>query len=230
MYWTRRVLVLAVAFGLVFAVARLIGTTGLSEPTATPIGSTPSVSTTTAEPTPTSLPSGPTASSTPKSGKGTKQPAASETPLAIPDGPCADDDIQVTPEVKKAYAGQDVEISLAMTTIESAACTWRVMPTSVVVKLTSGDDRIWSTQDCPAAVPTEPVVLRHGEVTRVAVTWSGQRSAGGTCSRTTAWAMPGYYHVEAAALGSDPLDVQFELESPVRPTVTATPKSNKHRD
>ena len=34
---------------------------------------------------------------------------------------------------------------------------------------------------------------------------------------------PGYYHAEAAAFGSDPVDEQFHLLPPPRPTITPTP-------
>jgi hypothetical protein len=145
------------------------------------------------------------------------------TPVAVPTGPCADSDVKVTPSVDgPAYAGTDVAITLNLTTVDSPACHWQVSPESVVVKLTSGDDRIWSTQDCPGAVPSQSVVVRKGEVTKVPVIWSGQRSDD-ECSRTTLWAEPGYYHAVAAALGAEPADQQFELLLAVRATITPTP-------
>ena len=56
----------------------------------------------------------------------------------------------------------------------------------------------------------------------VSVAWNGQRSDS-DCTRSTAWAEPGYYHVVAASFGAEPVDVQFELKSPVPRTITATP-------
>lgn len=145
-------------------------------------------------------------------------------PLAVPNGPCADDDLRVSPSVDgAAYAGHDVTITLNLTAVESPACTWQVSPESVVVKLTSGSDRVWSTQDCPSAVDRRSVVVRRGHLTKVGVTWSGQRSDE-ECTRTTLWAQPGYYHAEAAALGAEPANQQFRLLTPIRPTITATPK------
>ncbi len=216
---------LAVALGLVFGIARLLGGSASGDPdVARPVGSEPTGSSSSATPraTPTTTPdASPTKSD--KSPK-EKRPTKTPTPLAAPTGPCADDDVQITPELPStAYAGRDVVITLNLTTLEAAACNWRVGPKTVVVKLTSGSDRIWSTQDCAAFVPQEAVVLRKGEVTPVDLVWNGQRSEG-SCLRNTDWALPGYYHVEAAAYGSNPLDVQFELESPTPRTVTATPK------
>ena len=38
----------------------------------------------------------------------------------------------------------------------------------------------------------------------------------------TDWAKLGFYHVEAAALGGDGTDVQFELVAPTAPVITKT--------
>ncbi len=141
----------------------------------------------------------------------------------MPTGPCAAHDVQASPKVLgPAYAGSRVTFRIRLHTTTSPACYWKVSPQTLVVKLTSGPDRIWSTQDCKKAVPTQRVVVRNNHYTPVDVSWRGQRSDG-TCSRTTAWAEPGYYHVEAAALGAEPADVQFALEKPQPVTITPSP-------
>jgi hypothetical protein len=43
-YWTRRLLVVAVAFALVFGIARLLGSDGSGGPTAQPVGADASTS------------------------------------------------------------------------------------------------------------------------------------------------------------------------------------------
>jgi len=53
------------------------------------------------------------------------------------------------------------------------------------------------------------------------VTWSAKRSDE-ECTKFTDWAMPGFYHVQAAALGGDATDVQFELTGGVPAVVTTT--------
>jgi hypothetical protein len=144
-------------------------------------------------------------------------------PPVEPSGPCQDSDVQVAPAVPDpAYAGRPVRFTLKLTSIQTPACTWEVSAKSVVLKVTSGDDRIWTTQDCPGAVERRSVVVRQGRVTRAHVTWKGQRSDS-ACSHSTPWAEPGYYHAEAAAFGSDPVDEQFHLFPPPRPTITPTP-------
>jgi hypothetical protein len=260
-YWFRRALVGVVAVALVFGVAQLLGgSPDPGTPTARPASAgiasdrsssgtgtitpsrTPSVDGSTAG---GSGGSGPVAGTTGthstgttdqgtsgkhgKKGKKSKRPE--KTPLPEPTGTCLDSDVNVEPTLDEdAYAGRDVVITLNLTTDDAIACTWKVSPRSVVLQVTSGDDLIWTTQDCPGAVPTESVTVRKESSTKVELTWPGRRSDD-ECSRGTAWALPGYYHAEAAAMGAEPDDQQFRLRKPVAPTITATPKpKNKSGD
>ena len=105
--------------------------------------------------------------------------------------------------------------TLTLTTKVSAACTWTVSPQALVVKVTSGTDRIWSTQECHAARSrSSPSSSARTSRRPSRSAWNGQRSDA-DCTRSTAWAEPGYYHVVAASFGADPVDVQFALSRPV---------------
>ena len=42
------------------------------------------------------------------------------------------------------------------------------------------------------------------------------------CTRRTDWALPGWYHVDAAALAGEPSDLHFELADPEPEVVTET--------
>jgi hypothetical protein len=55
------------------------------------------------------------------------------------------------------------------------------------------------------------------------VTWNGRRSDD-QCTPGLDWALPGFYHVFAAVLGSAPTDVQFEVTQAPTRTVTRTAK------
>ena len=76
------------------------------------------------------------------------------------------------------------------------------------------------------------VVVRSAQPTSVEVTWSG-RASDTECTDEPAWALPGFYEVYAAAAGSSPTDVSFEVTKPsVRyvtetPSPTASPSSKK---
>ena len=128
--------------------------------------------------------------------KGTKKPRKSRppkpipTPLAQPSGPCSPDDVVVAPEVRNPVGGGDVVIALMFRTLVSPACTFEVSAQTITLNITSGNDPIWSTRQCPGAVPTTNVVARKDLATYLFVTWNGKRSDA-TCSRLTEWALPG---------------------------------------
>jgi hypothetical protein len=225
-YWFRRSLVLLTALALVFAIGRLLNgsTGGSSADTARVTASKPSptVSRGVAGPMPIQPT---TTAATTKAGR--PSPTGTPVVLAAPTGPCALDEITVTPTVPTAVAGGEVDLVLALTGIKPA-CTFTVSSNTVVAKVTSGKDRIWSSQDCPASIKEASVVVRSAEPTMVTVSWSGRRSDE-DCSRSTSWALPGYYHVIAAVIGSEPSDAQFRLGSPPRPVVTKTAKPHRKK-
>ena len=220
-YWFRRMMVLATAFALVFAIGRVLSGSadGSSGDTAQVTAATPSS-------TPTLGLAGPTPLRPAATGK-SAHPSATGTPvvLAVPSGPCAMDEITVTPTAPNAKAGGRVDLVLELTGIKPA-CTFSVTSHTLVARVTSGNDRIWSTQDCPDAVRSTSVVVRSAVPTKVVVVWSGRRSDD-QCSRSTSWALPGYYHVTAAVIGSEPGDAQFRLSLPPRPVVTKTAHPRK---
>lgn len=222
-YWFRRLLVLGVLAALVVGIAQLLGTgsDGSSGPTAQQASSTTVDETASAAPSVVSTADAkPQADRTTKAGK---KPAKKKTrtPLPMPTGPCQDSDVRVQPAPKDTRADDQIELTLRLSTFESPACSWEVSPDSVVVRLTSGSDRIWSSQDCQAAVPTRSVVLRRKTPVELDVIWSGRRSDS-DCSSRTDWAEPGYYHLASAAMGSEPESEQFRLLPPA--PITETPK------
>lgn len=217
-YWVRRLLVLGTATLLVVAIARLLG--GGSDAASDPDpdaqlvadGSLTATATLTGRPT-----------STESARKPGKRASKSQEPvLAQPDGPCANEDVAITPKVENAVAGRDVRVVLQLRTLTSDACTWRVSRDSVTVNITSGKDRIWTNRDCPAAIAPKDVIVRKAVTTNVSMTWSQAKRSAEGCTRFTGWAMPGWYHVTAAPLGGEPSDLQFELTTPVAGTITKT--------
>jgi hypothetical protein len=216
-YWRRRVLLVALAVVLVFVLARLLNAG--SDATSAPDAATPVAGVPTSTPTPSA-----TATTPPRTdGRQPKKKKRSEPVLAAPTGSCADADIAVTPTVPKAVAGREVFLVLKLRTIQAEACTWEVSPETLTLKITSGNDDIWASRQCPRVVPTRSVVVRSAVSTSVGVTWNARRSDE-ECSRLTNWALPGFYHLAAAALAGEPADVQFELEAPTPVVITRTPE------
>ena len=89
------------------------------------------------------------------------------------------------------------------------------------MSITSGEDDVWSSRDCPRAIPAGGRGPQGGhdqhrrDVERAS---APTRPARGSPT----WAMPGWYHVTAAALGGEPSDLQFELTAPTPATITQT--------
>ena len=228
-YWTRRLVALTAVAAAVAGVTGLVGVLspssdggGAEQARAASSGTTGGV-----PQAATDGPSeGPEASAAASAGKpggssgkgrGTKQTA----PPASPEGPCDDSDVVVTPLVTQAVGGSPIKIGLRLTTVESPACWWSVSPETLTMRITSGDDEIWTSRECPGALPQASVVVRRDRATWVPVTWSARRSDA-ECSDRTEWALPGWYHVEAAALAGEPRDEKFEVTAPAAAVVTRT--------
>lgn len=230
-YWARRLVVLGACFALVLGLGRLLG--GASDARSSASGTATQVGATVTR-TPRTDPSS-TAAARPERARdrpaGRKR-ARAEDPLPAPDGPCAPTDLQVVPLVERADADDAIRIRFEVRGTEPA-CTWTASPESLAVKITSGDDLIWTSQHCPKVVPTRDVVVRDRKPARIALTWNGRRSDE-ECSTLTTWALPGWYHVVSAPLGGEPVDRQFELRRPPAETVTRTaepePRRKKDRD
>jgi hypothetical protein len=204
-FWVRRAVVLGVASLLILGIGKSVsavtGDDGGNE-------AGPSTS--------------PTTTGNPRPRKNRKPSSPAAQSLAVPDGPCDLSDLTLTPVVTRAVGGDNVTIGLAITSTESPACTFEVSPTSVVMRIVQGEDRIWSTQDCPDVLPTIEVVARPEVPGFASVIWNGRRSAPG-CPASTTWLLPGTFHIQAAAYGSGASDVKFELLAPAPVTVEASP-------
>jgi hypothetical protein len=236
-YWFRRLVVLGVAVLLVAGLARLLGgssdASSDEDPQATTAGATTST-TPTDETVPTDTAATEDPAATPTEGstetpKRKKKQTPTVPPLAEPSGTCENGDIVATPTITEAPGGSDVPITLNLRTRVTEACTWTVSPETLTVTITSGSDFIWSTQECPAAIVPQDVVVRQAVDAPIVVTWEDAKRSDETCSGLTEWAWPGYYHVEAAALAGEPTDVQFELVRPASEVITktVTPKPQK---
>jgi hypothetical protein len=218
-YWTRRLILVAVALLLIVTIARVLG--GGSDGKGTGGDQARQAAAEVQNP----AKSGPSddakdsaASTSPAAGK----PTGSNAPLAVPSGPCKPEDVKVTPVIERAPGGRAVPIGLAITS-GVPACTFSVSSKSVVLKVTSGPDGIWSSQQCPGAITPSDVVARAAVPAQVVVNWDGRRSDE-DCSRSAGWANVGWYHAIAATLGGEPTDTQFELTRPPAVVVTVTPK------
>lgn len=226
-YWRRRLIVITVLLVIVAVALEVFGHGGGATPQATPTASLTHTPSSPAAPSTTPTPD-PTAGAT-----STVTPTPSQTPTAppTPSGPCPASDVTVMPSVTAAVAGTPVSIVLTLQTTKTPACTWQVSRKTVQVKVASAaGTAVWSTVQCPKAVPTSDVVVYRDTPTTVQVDWSARR-ADDDCSTHTAWSKAGDYQVTAVALGGEPAQAAFTLAQPgsvppaspsSSPTVTPT--------
>lgn len=221
-YWIRRAVVLGVPLLLVLVIIRVLGG---SVEGSDPDQATQAAAKTKATAEPNAEVLGPNVAESKTGKKGKNKPSAPAEPvLPDPSGPCANDDIVVTPAITKAPGGADIPIAFNLRTRESEACTWQASAETLTITITSGSDHIWSTRECPAAIQSQDVVVRRDFDTPVEVIWNARRSEGGCASPSAKWALPGWYHIEAAAWAGEPTDVQFELVAPAPAVITKTVK------
>ena len=231
-YWRRRLFVLGTAVALVLIVVNLVGGgSGSPDPgvTASNVGAAQESAAPPATP-----PTGPTADSGTKKGKKKQSPTTPEPtvvlptapPLAEPEGECADDDIAVTPTVQRAVAGRSALITLKLRTISAEACTWQVSADTLAVRISTGDDEVWASRECPGALTEQSVVVRRAVTAAYDLRWNTRRSDTG-CPRLTEFAPAADYRVTAAAYGGEPADLVFDLVVPSEPEPDPGPEAEK---
>lgn len=130
--------------------------------------------------------------------------------LAEPTGECDPAAVDMEIAVSDSRAGRATPARLLLTSTATPACTLAVTATSLVLRVTSGDDIVWSSDDCPDMVLAKEMVVRAEPATAYRFTWNGRRSTEG-CHGLGRLAEPGGYWVEAALIGGDPHRAYFDL-------------------
>src|ERR1700745_2302703 len=151
-YWVRRLMVLGIATLLVVGIAKMLG--GSSD--ASGNDAAQNVADTTPLPSSTDSTSTDPETIRPSSTKKHHQQADDPvTRVAMPSGPCQASDIAISPSVPKPIAGGDISLVLDISSLETTSCTRALSGDTVALKITSGKDLIWTTSQCPRAIPTQ---------------------------------------------------------------------------
>lgn len=176
-YWRRRVVLLIGVLLLLVLAKSCAGGDSPTKSTATPTptASTPTGSTPTPTPSPTVKP--------------VRTPAA---------GSCADGALTLTTTTDAdAYAvGGTPKITLVVKNTSAAACRRDLGAGAVELLVFSGQDRVWSSDDCNPGKAVAVATLAPAGSQSVVKTWTGTRSKPG-CAGTKAQARPGTYRVMA---------------------------------
>jgi hypothetical protein len=126
--------------------------------------------------------------------------SASPRPTASPAAPgtCRDAALTLTvePEAGQHVAGKPVRLTVTVKNVSRTPCRRDLGGKVLEVLVRSGDDRIWSSDDCSTDHASSVQLLRAGASLQTTVTWQGRRSARG-CPTPSTEAKPGTYTVRA---------------------------------
>ncbi|QOR70060.1 hypothetical protein IM660_15710 [Ruania alkalisoli] len=143
---------------------------------------------------------GPTATEPATDAATTPAPEATpdEEALANPVG-CVPQAIDVVTALDSTQvsAGSDVPASVTVTNRGQVPCLLDVGHAALQMTVTSGEDQVWTSVECPAGSSEIPILLDIGAEEQRTLTWSGRRSAEG-CPGDTAMAEAGTYVLEVA--------------------------------
>jgi len=183
-YWRRRlVLLLAVVVLLVLAMKAFGG----NDPKESLAAGTAPTARPTASASPAAAPTpSPTASPTPAA------PASPAVPPA-----CGDAALQVTVESDAGSypKGAAPRFTLSVVNTGTRSCRRALGPDAVELRVFSGEDRIWSSDDCSKGTGQGILELAPGDARQLTVQWPGKRTKPGCTTGDTA--APGTYRVSA---------------------------------
>lgn len=131
----------------------------------------------------------------------TSQPAASPTPTtpsasAEPVDECPDDVLEVQAHADAADypVGGRATLTLTVRNTGDEPCRRALGQGAVELVITSGEDRVWSSDDCAPGGDAGEVVLQPGASQSARASWPGTRSAAG-CPEGQPEARAGTYRV-----------------------------------
>ena len=203
----------ALLVGLGVWIASLLGG-GEDEPDG---GASPTVATSpAAEPTEPPESSGPGASpsATQEASPTTSASAESATPTGTPQAQeCAPQDLSVSGATDQTSYAADQEpvLELRIENVGEEPCEANVGTTQQVFTVTSGSDRIFSTEDCQVEGQDVQLMLEPGVQETARFTWDRTRSAPG-CTEVSATPGPGTYRLEVALGEITAQPVAFTLQ------------------
>ena len=112
--------------------------------------------------------------------------------------PCGPEDVVVTVRSDREDYAAGVQPTFTLTLVSTSPenCTAQVGTETLELRITSGDDRIWSSVDCVGEPTAEPVELHRGVPHTVEITWDRTRSWP-DCREIFSSALPGTYVAKA---------------------------------
>ena len=105
-------------------------------------------------------------------------------------------------------AKKSVTFSMSLINGSTGTCVVTVKPTDFELKIYSGKDRIWSTNDCGTLVEPKLAEVKPEKSLQWKISWNGRRSAKG-CENRSEIPRAGTYWATAQFTGSKPVQFRF---------------------
>lgn len=202
------------------------GTSTSASPTAsaTPSGTAPAAGSS----APTGAPTAPSTSASPSaepstsaspSNNASDNPSSKTIPSQTATPPpvitaCTADELTATIKSKShnVKIRSRVDFDVSYTNHSDQPCAFSVSPEQYQLTITSGIDRVWSTEDCARLVHSAKVTLKPGHSVAWSIVWSGKRSLqGATCKSNPEPVKAGYYHATSELEGTPAQDYLMVL-------------------
>jgi hypothetical protein len=127
-----------------------------------------------------------------------------------PSGECAPTQVDIAVVVHDVASGHTAPVGLKLTSVGTPACTLAITPDTLALRITSGQDVVWSSDNCPNAVLARELVVRAHKPVVYTFDWDGRRSTE-TCAEPGKVAAAGGYWAEAALIGADAHRGYFDI-------------------
>ena len=212
-YWRRRLLLIVVPVLLLVLLLWALFGGGSNDRSRSERATT---SHSTASLLPTSAPT-PAAASTPAALSTATRPARSSAgpPPHTTIGLCRPQDLGIEAATgTRSFAQQSrPTLFLQVTNTSAKPCRRDLADQQVLLRIQSGDARIWGSQDCSVLPGKDVVTLLPATPVRRGVVWSGRTSAPG-CKGVRRYPQPGRYALYAQLAGQQSKPVAFTLTAP----------------
>lgn len=218
-YWARRGLVFAATTIFVLALALIIGGPGsgsaatpspASADSASSAAASPSAVETSA-PTPSVVDISASATPKPSATKNRKLKASIRKPQQAAPASCTTKELRPTLTAKRRIVPKHpTTFQLSLINGSAQTCVARVTRKNFQLKINSGSDRIWSTDDCPSMIKTVSRKLRSEHAVAWSLTWNGKRSKS-RCKSASQSLHPGRYVATAQLDGAEPVKLRMVL-------------------
>jgi hypothetical protein len=195
-YWVRRVLVLVVLAALVFVLFRVFGGDDEAPANTAATGTDQSPAPGTSSPSTSVTPSGTASTSISTASDPSRSPSPGQSEPAE-DAKCGGKDVRISvaPSSRAIVPGGILNLTVRLSAVRGE-CTATIDPTKLILTISSGKDRIWTTSHCRQSIPQATLILAEGKDSISTVPWDGRRSGPG-CPPGRPAAKPGTYVVQA---------------------------------